>query len=236
MKNLGEQTIGNIVAANYKTAFVFEQWGIDYCCGGKRKLDDVCAKMEINQHEVESAIFSALETAANEKKFNEMPTKELIEYIMVQHHLYIKMNMSVILGQLQKVANKHGQRYPNMVTVAKVFEEMQEELLFHLAKEEQVLFPILKELEVNPDGVSEQQRNFVNHPIAQMEHEHDHAGAQLKLLSNLTNGYSIPEDACTTFTVSLKALKEFEDKLHEHVHLENNILFPRAGVTAMQSA
>ena len=162
--------------------------------------------------------------------FTETNAEQLINHILVRHHFYVKQAMPLIYMHLEKVANKHGERFPYMKEVFRLFEIIQKEMNLHMHKEELVLFPRIKEVEqklwINPSpGVT---ANYIDGPIFEMETEHEHAGDILYKIRELTNNYSVPEGACTTFKVALAELKEFEDDLHEHVHLENNILFPKA--------
>ena len=162
--------------------------------------------------------------------FTEMTADQLISYILIHHHFYVKQSMPTIINHLEKVAAKHGERYPYMITVLGLFKEIQEEMTMHMHKEEVILFPRIKEVAALQDA--HQHRNlvagYIAAPIQVMEHEHDHAGNILYQIRSLTGNYTAPSQACTTFQVCLAELKEFEADLHRHVHLENNILFPLA--------
>jgi len=159
-----------------------------------------------------------------------MSAEQLISYILIHHHFYVKQSMPTILGHLEKVAAKHGDRYPYMVEVLQLFTAINEEMTLHMHKEEVILFPRIKEIEALV--AAGQSRNlsegYISGPVEVMEKEHDHAGEILYRIRELTNSYTEPADACTTFKVVLAELKAFEEDLHRHVHLENNLLFPNA--------
>lgn len=228
MNNLAEQTLGNIVANNFKAASVFAKYHLDFCCGGKRTLTEACIQKEIDPADVVKALNVLTEQQKGVMPFNEMSASELISYILIHHHFYTKQHMPLILGHLDKVAFKHGERFTYMPKVAKLFTLLQEEMLQHMQKEERILFPAIKELErLHLEGNSVQ-GSFIAQPIAVMEAEHEKAGNILAQIRELTNNFTPPEDACTTFRISLMELHEFENNLHQHVHLENNILFPLA--------
>ncbi|HEY6063297.1 MAG TPA: hemerythrin domain-containing protein, partial [Chitinophagaceae bacterium] len=162
--------------------------------------------------------------------YDKLSLAQLSEYIVTTHHSYVKKEMPQILAYLQKVASKHGDRHPEMLKVLELFAAVNEEMEQHMQKEEQILFPRIVEME---KWVEEGNEIRINHtylqaPINMMEQEHDHAGELLAEINKLTNNYIPPVDACTTFKLSFAALQAFEMDLHQHVHLENNILFPKA--------
>jgi regulator of cell morphogenesis and NO signaling len=159
-----------------------------------------------------------------------MTAEQLISYILIHHHFYVKQSMPGILGHLEKVAIKHGTHFPYMVEVLSLFKEINTAMILHMHKEEVILFPRIKELETSQDAHEHQHpaNEYIGAPIQVMELEHEHAGDILYKIRKLTNNYTPPAEACTTFLVALAELKEFEEDLHRHVHLENNILFPIA--------
>jgi regulator of cell morphogenesis and NO signaling len=160
-----------------------------------------------------------------------MTAEQLVDYILLKHHFYVKQAMPIIFHHVQKVATKHGDRFPFMQQVFQLFGTIQQEMDCHMQKEEMVLFPRIKEVEKavqNKQPVPVANIGFVSQPIQMMEYEHEQAGTLMAEIRRLTNDYTPPEGACTTFRISLAELKEFEEDLHRHVHLENNILFPRA--------
>jgi regulator of cell morphogenesis and NO signaling len=231
MINIAEQTLASIVTNNHFTVPVLEKYHLDFCCKGKRTLTDACKEkglpLETITEELEK---SSSAFQKNKMPFTEMTAEQLISYILIHHHFYVKQSMPTILGHLEKVATKHGDHFPYMVEVFMLFKEINEEMTAHMYKEEIILFPRIKEVAALQDA--HQQRNladgYITAPIAVMEHEHDQAGETLYKIRKLTSNYTPPAEACTTFQVCLAELKEFEEDLHRHVHLENNLLFPLA--------
>lgn len=224
MNNLSEQTLASIVTGNYRAATVFEKYSLDFCCKGKRSLAEACAEKKIEQDDVINDLLNQLTEQPKQIPFTEISNEELIGYILMHHHFYVKQSMPTISIHLQKVATKHGERFPYMIEVWELFQQIQQDMTSHMHKEELILFPRIKELSTK----SASETAFIQVPISVMEMEHDNAGEIMYKIRTLTNGYEIPEGACTTFRVVLGELKEFEEDLHQHVHLENNILFPNA--------
>lgn len=219
-----EKTIGSIVAENYQAAAVFDKYHLDFCCGGRKLLGEACSQRQINVEDVEADLQQLSKASDPAKAFQQMDSGTLISYILLHHHFYIRQHGPIILQHLEKVAFKHGASFPYMIRVAAVFSALMEELLHHMRKEEEVLFPAIRSLDLPGSNKAVN----VQAPIRVMEQEHDEAGFLLEEIRKLTNNYSIPDQACTTFRISLQELEEFESRMHEHVHLENNILFPRA--------
>ena len=231
MTNLAEQTLATIVTNNHFTVPVLEKYNLDFCCKGKRTLTDACMEKGLSVEKISEELENSLATLQNNKMpFTEMTAEQLISYILIHHHFYVKQSMPTILGHLEKVAAKHGDRFPYMIEVLCLFSEINTEMTLHMHKEEVILFPRIKEIAAlqdthqNPNVVD----GYIGAPIQVMEQEHDHAGNILYQIRKLTNNYTPPAEACTTFQVSLAELKEFEEDLHRHVHLENNLLFPLA--------
>ena len=235
MTNISEQTLAAIVTNNHSAVPVLEKYHLDFCCKGKRTLAAACEEKGLSVEELSTALENAITpSASHTMPFTEMTAEQLIGYIVTHHHFYVKQSMPTIMGHLQKVAAKHGDSNPNMVTVFNIFKEIQEEMTAHMQKEEQILFPRIKILGAIQNTDPKMEKNYISAPIHQMELEHEHAGDLLYKIRELTNNYTPPADACTTFTVSLAELKEFEEDLHKHVHLENNLLFPLAEKMLME--
>ena len=231
MINIAQQTLATIVTNNHFAVPVLEKYHLDFCCKGKRTLADACTEKGLSV----TAISDELEKitaspVSNKMPFTEMTAEQLISYILIHHHFYVKQSMPTILGHLEKVAIKHGDRFPNMVEVLCLFKEINEEMTAHMQKEETILFPRIKEVVASYDAKENLNLSdvYIAGPVKVMELEHEHAGDVLYKIRTLTNNYTPPADACTTFQVSLAELKEFEEDLHRHVHLENNLLFPMA--------
>lgn len=231
MSNISTQTLADMVTQDHRTARILEKYQLDYCCKGKRTLQQACEDGQLVLEEVVTAL-TALpgdESAGYKPKFKEVSADLLIGHIILHHHLYTWQTMPQIEQHLYKVAFKHGSRFPYMVEVYSLFCELRAEMNDHLLKEENQLFPAIKRLElfINDPTVGFGDMKVVEEWINGLENEHDKAGMLVHTIRQLTNNYQVPDGACTTFKLSLAELKEFEENLHQHVHLENHVLFPR---------
>lgn len=226
------ETVGDIVTKDFRKAQVFKKFGIDFCCGGRKTLAEVCDKKGIDLVEVEHELTAAeKQDAAASRDFENWDIGFLSDYVVNVHHHYIRENSPFIEELAQKVAKVHGQSHPELVQVAAVFSRVARDLGLHLAKEEKILFPRIKALgalQASGEALTTADIGGVVMPIQVMESEHEQAGEDFDEIRSLTSGYRLPQDACRSYTVLFKKLEEFEDDLHQHVHLENNILFPRA--------
>lgn len=231
--NINSNTIvKEIVAKNFQTAKVFEKYGIDFCCKGNRPLNKAAEDKKINVKELINELVNSSNTGNNsQERYDEWELTFLSKYIINNHHAYVKEAIPRIQEHLNKVENRHGKTHPHMIAVNELFQKISDELISHMLKEEKVLFPIVKYLE-DCKLFNERPKTggykTIQNPINAMEREHDGAGNIMAEIRNLTGNYTLPEDACTTFTLTYKELEEFEQDLHKHVHLENNILFPKA--------
>jgi regulator of cell morphogenesis and NO signaling len=220
------ETVGEIVAANPSSARLFERYGIDYCCGGNRPLVEVCAEKGLNVEEFSHELTAADEPAA-ERDWRLAPLAGLIDHIVGKHHHYLWNELPEIERKINKVLAAHGERHGEaLAALHEVFYGLRAELSDHMMKEERILFPMIRNMEATarlamPAGA-------IQHPIRMMEHEHASAGQALADMRALTNDFRPPADACNTFRVLYRQLEELEKDLHVHIHLENNILFPRA--------
>lgn len=226
MNELLNKTLSQIVTENYQAARVFEKYGLDFCCKGKRPLQEALTEKQIGEELLLTELNEVFTLPNSSLLFNEMSLTELAEYIVRIHHKYVRINMPDILSYVLRVATKHGDRFPYMKEVYILFAELKEEMDQHMLKEEKVLFPRIKLLEIDSSNISNVE--FLAGPIDVMEDEHDAAGSIMYQIKELTNNYEAPVGACTTFQLALSSLEAFEHDLHQHVHLENNILFPRA--------
>lgn len=231
MTNISEQTLASLVTQHHQTATVLEKYDLDFCCKGKRTLAAACKEKNIPLDDILAEL--QLFTAPEEKlqmPFEQMTAEQLIGYILIHHHFYVKQSMPTIYGHLEKIVNKHGERHPYMINVLQLFTAILQEMTSHMQKEEAILFPRIKEVEklVAEGNARQTSGSYITGPINVMENEHEHAGELLYEIRRLTNNYTAPDDACTTFKVCIDELKAFEEDLHKHVHLENNILFPLA--------
>lgn len=224
-----EQTISEIAAHTPSSIRVFETLGIDYCCGGKRSLTEACERGGLGIDSVVKLLDDAERNArlSGQTQWIDSPLSAVIAEIVDRHHSYVKREIPRLIGLAAKVANRHGANHPEVIEIQQVFTALGEELTMHLVKEEQILFPYIK-------GMAASGRPpascfiTVEAPIANMVAEHEDAGALLDRLRELSSNYQTPEGACLSFQALYQGLDEFERDLHQHIHLENNILFPRA--------
>jgi len=227
------KTVGEIAAATPGAVRVFEKYKIDYCCGGNRPLREVCEERGLSAETVVAEVEAAAAPgAAPERDWRTAPLSGLIAHIVSTHHEYLKSELPVVANRLEKVIQAHGTKHPeSLLPLREVFLGLAEELEMHLRKEEVVLFPAITELEAaESEGRRPRPLPFgtVENPIRMMIAEHDGAGHALAEMRRLTGDYTLPADACNTYRALFDGLKEIEADLHTHIHLENNVLFPRA--------
>jgi regulator of cell morphogenesis and NO signaling len=231
-EQLSKLTLSQIVTRNYKTAEIFEKYNLDFCCRGNKLLAMACEEKGIEENEVISDLNKLLSCRDESNgRYNEWSTDFLTDYIINNHHTYIRNIIPVLTLHTQKVASAHGERHPETTEIARIFSAVSKDLKHHLMKEEGILFPYIKYMSKALTGESKTEKPYFNtvaSPIKMMEAEHAAAGDELYEIRNLSGNYTPPEDACNTYKVCYSELKEFEEDLHKHVHLENNILFPKA--------
>lgn len=218
-------TVGEIVTNDFRAATIFKNAGIDFCCGGKQTLSEACSDKNIDQQELENELSGLTDHGFPSHNFKDWDPAFLSDYIVNTHHKFVMKHLPELLFYTDKIANVHGNNHSELVEVARLFEEINKELRQHLKNEEEVLFPAIKQTMNQP---SEKSKETIKSEIERMFGEHDFAGGAMEKINRLTSSYRIPEDACKTYEVTLKLLQQFEDDLHVHVHLENNILFPKA--------
>jgi regulator of cell morphogenesis and NO signaling len=223
-------TIGEIVASDFRAAAVFERFGIDFCCGGRRDLNDACRTAAVDPHEVIEAIGSLPPVRDEETDVTRWPLDRLIDYIVSTHHAYVRSSMPMIRQHLTRLVEVHGARHPELLRAAVCFDTIARDLGQHMMKEEQILFPYVRELATTAAGGRHLPSPFgtVENPIRMMEREHREAADELRIIRELTHGFRTPDDGCATYAVCMAELQQFERDLHRHVHLENNVLFPKA--------
>lgn len=222
--------LGDIVATDSRAAEVFERFGIDFCCGGRRTLDDACRSAAVDSEEVRRELEALPPVVTPDSDVTNWPIGRLIDYIVTTHHAYVRASLPVINSHLRKLVDAHGERHPELSRVAQLFENITRELSQHLRKEEQVLFPYVRELAMTADCGRHFRSPFgtVENPIRMMEREHREAADDLRGIREATRGFVTPEDGCPTYAACMAELEQFERDLHSHVHLENNVLFPKA--------
>jgi len=223
------QTVGEVVAEDFRTAAIFDKYGIDFCCKGNTPVTEACAKKNISVDEVIKDIH-ALKSSGSEQTtaYNSWSPDRLIDHIEEKHHRYVAEKIPAILQFLNKLCNVHGGRHPELHEVFQLFQASAGDLTQHMKKEELILFPRIKNLASASGEEVSITPGMVFSPIEMMMHEHDNEGERFRKIALLTNNYKVPSDGCTTYQVAYAMLREFEQDLHLHIHLENNILFPMA--------
>ena len=224
--NIKTMSVGEIVAVDFRTASVFKNNRIDFCCGGKKTLEQTCLELGIDQNKVEREleVISSTPPIAGQD-YRSWSPGFLCDYIMNTHHRYVLKTLPDLIFYTQKIATVHGSHHPELIEVASLFSKINEELLQHLKKEEEVLFPAIKHALIHNDSES---KELITSEITRMVEEHEFAGGAMDHINQITDHYKLPEDSCGTYQVAFKLLEQFEDDLHIHVHLENNILYPAA--------
>lgn len=221
-----DRKVGELVAEDFRRAHIFSQFGIDFCCGGGKPLSVACERAEVDPDKVVTALEEAALVGSREDELNQLPLGQLIDYIETTHHQYVRAKAPLLIEYSEKMVRAHGDHYAEIIPFAGWVRALIEELMPHLMKEEKILFPAIRAL-----SQGEQIEGCFGHignPINAMQHEHEEAGQILQKLHELTNDFTPPEYACTTWRVCYATLAEFEADLHRHIHLENNILFPKA--------
>lgn len=233
MPTITEKTVREIALESPSSIRVFEALGIDYCCGGKKPLSDACSHANVDFGRVQELLEQANRDsqAPVAQEWGDKLLSELIAHIVAKHHGYVRKETPRIQALLTKVSSKHGPIHPEIGEIDQLFSAVSQELSTHMLKEEQVLFPYIERMEHAVQSGQPIPPAFfgtVKRPIANMIAEHDDAGALLAKMRDLSSGYTAPPGACPTLLALYSVLEEFERDLHHHVHLENNILFPRA--------
>ena len=232
MNTIEKMTVGEYVANDFRTAALFSKYKIDFCCKGNQTLDEVCDKKGLDISVVENEINAILETKNdNTIDFKSWPVDLLIDYIEKKHHRYVEEKSPILLAYFDKLCKVHGESHPELFEVNTLFQICAGAMAQHMKKEELILFPFIKKMYNSlSENVAIEQPHFgtVDNPIAMMMDEHDNEGERFRRIVDLTNNYTPPSDACGTYKVAFAMLQEFEQDLHKHIHLENNILFPKA--------
>jgi regulator of cell morphogenesis and NO signaling len=230
--NTSERTIGEIVAADYRTAKVFENHGIDFCCGGNVALAATCTERGLDLAAITRELDAVTsEPAERSQNYASWELPFLADYIINAHHTYLKENTGQIAAYAQKIAGVHGAHHPEVIEIATTFDKIAVDMAAHLREEEEVFFPaITRAYATRKAGAAAEAKEIeiIKTSLKKLTHEHEEIGDAVHTIRHLAKGYAIPGDVCNTFVVTYQKLKEFEDDLHKHVHLENNILFPKA--------
>jgi len=228
------KTVREIAVENPAATRVFERFGIDYCCGGNQALEEACRRAEVPFDEVIDSLEMEEETARAAQQVHDWqvePLNELILHIKNTHHKYTREETVRLTALLQKVCSVHGKNHPELFEIQSTFGDLAQELATHLMKEEMVLFPYIVRMEeavIQKEPLLPAPFGRIENPVAMMEHEHDSAGNALRSIRKASRDFTPPADACVSYQTLYRALAAFEADLHQHIHLENNILFQRA--------
>lgn len=233
METTDQMTIGAMVAKDYRAATVFEKFGIDFCCKGNRTLEEASEKKKIDVSAVKAELEKVFNTHNEESMdYNLWPLDLLADYVEKKHHRYVEERIPLLLQYLNKLCKVHGDVHPELFDITQLFSETAGELTAHMKKEELILFPyIRKMLKKSKDGsarVDAPHFRTVKNPIKMMMEEHENEGERFEKIAQISDNYNPPADACNTYSVTYALLDEFEKDLHKHIHLENNILFPKS--------
>jgi len=234
MSVITEKTVRELALENVVATRVFERLGIDYCCGGNHTLEQACHAASISIDQVlKSLEEEQLSSLANSKDRNWQtePLGDLVSHITTTHHKYTREETARLALLFDKVCSVHGANHPELLELRDIFTGLTRELTVHLMKEEMVLFPYIVRMEeavIEKAPILPPPFGTVQNPVAMMEYEHDSAGHALRAMREISRGYTAPADACVSYQTLYTALAELEADLHQHIHLENNILFPRA--------
>lgn len=220
--------VKDYVARDFRSAAIFEKYGIDYCCKGQRPLGEACTESGINTAQLESDLLSLKNQPAGDRnRYHDWKLDYLIQHIIHNHHSYIETSVPRLTQLLRKIVSVHSERHPELIPLSAAFEKLASELKPHLEKEENAVFPAITAL-VQSGSPEPGREQSIMRLIQELESEHLKAGSALEEIRQLTENYRVPEDACGTFAVTYQELQSFEADLHLHVYLENTILFPRA--------
>lgn len=233
MSTILQEKVGDLVTRDFRTAPVFKKHRIDFCCGGGITIKAACERNRVDSEILETELLQVLGSSGHSdlQKISTYPLDRLVEHIELTHHRYVESRSSEIRPFLDKVVRVHGDKAPELAEIRTLFEEAVGELAQHMKKEELVLFPTIRRMvRAEKSGTPYEHRLFrsIEQPIHQMEDEHDTEGRRFREIERLTNDFNPPAWACNTFRVTYALLEEFQQDLHVHIHLENNILFPGA--------
>lgn len=232
MENLLEKPIGKIVAEDYRAAQIFKNHKIDFCCQGNRSIQEAAEKKKIDVQVLINEI-EAIQQGENVDTidFKSWPLDLLADYIEKKHHRYVEEKLPILKAYLEKLCRVHGERHQELLEITEHFNKSAGELAAHMKKEEIILFPVVRKMvKAKQTGTKLERPRFgsVKNPIQMMMMEHENEGERFRLIAELSDNYTPPGDACNTYRVTYALLQEFENDLHKHIHLENNILFPKA--------
>ena len=227
-----QKEIGQFVAEDFRTAALFSKYKIDFCCRGNRTVEEVCTKNNIDSNLLLDELDAIMRSTTGQNiEYQSWPIDLLVDYIQKKHHRYVEEKTPILRQFLAKLCKVHGANHPELFKINDLFTASAGELASHMKKEELILFPIIKKMvkvKLSNGVLQAPAFGSVESPIAMMMHEHDNEGVRFREITKLTADYTPPADACNTYKVTYAMLDEFEKDLHLHIHLENNILFPKA--------
>lgn len=225
-----ETSVGEIVRHNFSTARIFESYQIDFCCGGNISISEAAKNKGVDADQLLREVSSRLgEKDEDSIMIESLSLTGLSDYITRKHHTYVEETVPFLLQKLQKLCNVHGENHPELFEVNESFNEAAGNLAVHMKKEELILFPYIRSMEqqISEGKPAPAVPGKANETITEMEQEHQAEGDRFMKISEITGNYAVPADGCSTYAVTFKTLQEFENDLHRHIHLENNILFPK---------
>lgn len=228
----GEETIGEIAAKDLRKAAVFKKLGLEFCCGGNRTLEAACADAGVSVAEVNQALEEIPEnTVSHDRGYDRWKLDFLADYIVNKHHSYVQDSAPALHDLSEKIAQVHGNAHPELIEMQRHVKILLQEMLSHQIKEEKILFPFIKQMvQCESDGKPFLYPPFgtIESPVEMMRDDHNAAAGHVHTIERLSNGYEVPPDGCESYRLYYHKLKEFDEDLHQHIHLENNILFPKA--------
>lgn len=223
--------IGNMVAEDFRAAAIFKRHGIDFCCKGGRTIEEACSNKKLNPEKIYEELEALPRNEGSSIDFSSWPLDLLTDYIEKTHHRYVEEKTPVLQAFLDKLCKVHGGKHPELFEINALFNESAHDLAAHMKKEELILFPFVKNMmkaKISGQPFPQPAFGTVENPIHMMEHEHTAEGDRFRKIAEITDEYLPPADACNTYKVAFAMLQDFENDLHKHIHLENNILFPKA--------
>lgn len=228
----GDETLGALAAKDLRKAEIFKKYGLDFCCGGKKTVKEACAEKGLDVTKIEQELQQADKNPLTRSlPYGDWSLDFLADYIVNTHHTYVRKTLPELRGYALKVAQVHGSYHPELLTIQQLVEAINKELTEHMDEEETSVFPFIKKIvqaKKSNDKAAVAQLGSVQNPVKEMEAEHEQAGKILESIRSISNNYELPQGACASYGLLFKMLQDFEDDLFTHIHLENNILFPKA--------
>lgn len=231
MEKLESKAIGQIVAEDFRAARVFEKYQIDFCCKGNRPLEEVASESNLDLDSLTAEIEEVKTSGVQgDHNFDSWPLDLLADYIVKTHHKYTEEQTTKLKPYIEKLCQVHGDHHPELFEIKEIFGKLSGDVAAHMKKEEIILFPFIKKVVAAKDAGEklEAPASRMENPVNMMMHDHSDQGDMFRKIAELSNEYTLPADGCNTYNVTLNMLKELEQDLHKHIHLENNILFPKA--------